>query len=53
VTITPSMRWIVRWLATTAMMSVVFLLPGHHWSISFLWLFAVGLFMNRRNIRAQ
>jgi hypothetical protein len=52
-TITPSMRWIARWLATTAMMCAVFLLPGRHWFINFLWFFAVLLLMNRRNLRPQ
>jgi hypothetical protein len=51
-TITPSMRWIARWLATTAMMCTVFLLPGRHWFINFLWFFAVLLLMNRRKLRS-
>jgi hypothetical protein len=51
-TITPSMRWIVRWMATTAMMCAVFLLFSPHWFIEFLLIFAVLLLMNRRKTRS-
>jgi hypothetical protein len=48
-----SSRAVLRWIAPTAMMAAVLLLPGHHWFTNFLWFFAVLLFMNRRNLRTQ
>jgi hypothetical protein len=52
-TSTPFTRWIVRWIATTAMLSAVYLLFSPHWFMEFLLSFAVLLLMNRRNLRPQ